>query len=141
MFMATKLLRYRIFFPVLLVALVVDQGTKYGARVFFPELLHHNANIAFSLPVPGFLTSLIALGFFVFALVYWGERYLFSHTLTSVMLALILGGAFGNLIDRLRWGSVIDFIHFFQFPVFNMADVFITAGALIGILWYRKIFR
>ncbi|HUY83734.1 MAG TPA: signal peptidase II [Steroidobacteraceae bacterium] len=48
-------------------------------------------------------------------------------------LALILGGALGNLIDRVRLGSVIDFIHFHwhqaYFPAFNLADSSITVGA------------
>jgi signal peptidase II len=43
-------------------------------------------------------------------------------------LSLILGGAIGNWIDRLRFGAVIDFIDFRIFPVFNIADTAITVG-------------
>ena len=46
-------------------------------------------------------------------------------------MALILGGAVGNLIDRLRFGHVIDFIDFHFWPVFNVADSCITIGAII----------
>ncbi|MGE5593527.1 MAG: signal peptidase II [Betaproteobacteria bacterium] len=45
--------------------------------------------------------------------------------------ALVLGGAVGNLIDRVRVGCVIDFIDFRFWPVFNLADVAITAGAFL----------
>ncbi|MDI7245881.1 MAG: signal peptidase II [Bacillota bacterium] len=45
--------------------------------------------------------------------------------------ALVLGGAVGNLIDRVRVGYVIDFIDFRVWPVFNLADAAITAGALL----------
>lgn len=45
--------------------------------------------------------------------------------------ALVLGGAIGNLIDRVRVGCVIDFIDFRFWPVFNLADAAITAGALL----------
>ena len=45
-------------------------------------------------------------------------------------LALILGGAVGNLIDRLRFGHVIDFIDLHWWPVFNLADSSITIGSL-----------
>lgn len=56
-----------------------------------------------------------------------------SHALLAAGLALVLGGALGNLIDRVRLGYVIDFIHFHweraYFPAFNVADSAITVGA------------
>ncbi|MEW6230066.1 MAG: signal peptidase II, partial [Bacillota bacterium] len=45
--------------------------------------------------------------------------------------ALVLGGAIGNLIDRVRVGYVIDFIDLRFWPVFNLADAAITVGALV----------
>jgi signal peptidase II len=50
-------------------------------------------------------------------------------------LSLILGGAIGNWIDRLRFGAVIDFIDFRVFPVFNIADTAITIG--VGLYFIR----
>ncbi len=48
--------------------------------------------------------------------------------------ALLLGGALGNLMDRARWGYVLDFLELPNFPVFNVADVAIVAGAgLMGL--------
>ena len=56
-----------------------------------------------------------------------------AHGLLACGLALVLGGALGNLIDRIRLGHVIDFIHFHwngaYFPAFNIADSAITLGA------------
>jgi signal peptidase II len=56
-----------------------------------------------------------------------------AHVLLAAGLALVLGGALGNLIDRIRLGYVIDFIHFHwdraYFPAFNVADSAITVGA------------
>jgi len=61
-----------------------------------------------------------------------GER------LFCAALALILGGALGNLIDRLRFGQVVDFLDFHAFgshwPAFNVADSAITVGAVLLIL-------
>lgn len=55
-------------------------------------------------------------------------------------LALLVGGALGNAIDRLIWGHVVDFIHVRYWPVFNVADVAITIGAgLLLILARRKV--
>jgi signal peptidase II len=56
-----------------------------------------------------------------------------THSLLAAGLALVLGGAVGNVIDRIRLGYVIDFIHFHweraYFPAFNVADSAITVGA------------
>ncbi len=56
-----------------------------------------------------------------------------AHSLLAAGLALVLGGAVGNVIDRIRLGHVIDFIHFHwdraYFPAFNIADSAITVGA------------
>lgn len=48
-------------------------------------------------------------------------------------LSLILGGAIGNMIDRIFYGSVVDFLNFqfIEFPVFNAADCFVTVGAVL----------
>jgi signal peptidase II len=56
-----------------------------------------------------------------------------EHHLLAAGLALVLGGAIGNVIDRIRLGHVVDFIHFHwdraYFPAFNVADSAITVGA------------
>ncbi len=49
-------------------------------------------------------------------------------------LGLVLGGALGNLIDRLRFGAVVDFIGIYSWPTFNLADVFIVVGTAIIVL-------
>jgi signal peptidase II len=59
--------------------------------------------------------------------------------LTSISLALILGGAAGNLIDRLKFGYVIDFLDFRIWPVFNFADSCITIG--VALIAYGIIFK
>jgi len=51
---------------------------------------------------------------------------------------LVLGGAFGNLIDRIFLGHVIDFIDFRIWPAFNVADSCITIGAILLIIYYWK---
>jgi signal peptidase II len=76
----------------------------------------------------------------------WLRRLAAEETTTRVALALILGGAAGNVIDRLAYGYVIDFIDVFygdwHWPIFNVADSAISIGAgllLLGtIMEYRK---
>jgi signal peptidase II len=72
------------------------------------------------------------------ALVLWLRRIDRSARVLASAVALILGGALGNLIDRLRLGHVIDFIHAHwgehYFPAFNIADSAITIGAALLLL-------
>ncbi len=62
--------------------------------------------------------------------------------LEFISLILVLVGGFGNLIDRIFRGHVIDFINInlFNFPVFNMADIYITVGAIILLIVIIKQF-
>lgn len=54
---------------------------------------------------------------------------------TAVAIALILGGATGNLIDRFFRGSILDFIKISIFPVFNLADAFVVCGWILIIIF------
>lgn len=77
------------------------------------------------------VTSLIGVAAIVF-------YYLFpplEHGLLRIALGLQLGGAAGNLIDRVRFGEVTDFINFDFFPAFNVADASISIG-VATILWF-----
>jgi signal peptidase II len=58
----------------------------------------------------------------------------FDGALARVSLGAALGGASGNVLDRLRNGAVVDFIDLRWWPVFNLADVAIVAGVALG-LW------
>lgn len=69
-------------------------------------------------------------------LVVWLKRLKHSETLLAVALTMVLGGALGNLYDRVVLGHVVDFIlvHWqnrWYFPAFNLADTFITIGAIL----------
>jgi hypothetical protein len=55
--------------------------------------------------------------------------------LLSIGVGLIMGGAFGNLLDRLRVGYVIDFVQVGWFPIFNVADSAISTAVVLMLLW------
>jgi signal peptidase II len=78
--------------------------------------------------------SVVAIGFIIAML----RRLPSDEKLLTVALAFILGGAFGNLIDRLIYGEVIDFLDFYwsghHWPAFNVADSFITIGVVTILL-------
>jgi len=108
--------------------------------------LHYaeNRDTAFSLlqqlHFPGKGAALVALSVMGLALVvaaWWRRRR--ASNLEQAAFALIVAGALGNALDRARRGYVIDFIEIHRWPVFNVADVAIVAGAvLLAILALRR---
>lgn len=88
-----------------------------------------NPGIAFSaLPgIPLLVPAAVALTL-IFLLFYNKARWSRGRP-AQVALALLAGGAVGNLIDRVRVGAVIDYLDLQVWPVFNLADLAITAGA------------
>ena len=78
-------------------------------------------------------TSLIIIGIILFYI-----KQIIKEKQIHIPIALILGGAFGNLIDRIFLGYVIDFIDFRIWPAFNIADSCITIGALWLIIYFWK---
>jgi signal peptidase II len=83
----------------------------------------------------------------VVLIVFYHTRYLRSHRLVSFALGLVLGGAVGNLIDRLYYGMVVDFLDVhagpYHWPAFNVADSAISVGVSLMILemlldWWRE---
>jgi len=121
--------------------LALDQGTKAWAvrslvvgesRPLLGNLLHltrvHNPGGAFGL-FPQHTGAFIAVSSVV-VLVLGVSLFLGRwQGLSRVGSAVLLGGAVGNLIDRLRWGYVLDFIQVPGFLVFNLADTAIVVGA------------
>lgn len=122
-----------------LLALEMLAGSPVAVLPFFNLNLTFNSGAAF-----GFLNQasgwqnwfFIAVAFTVSVVIVFMIRNLSRNDLqTAVALSLILGGAIGNLIDRVRLGYVVDFIQLYyktwSWPVFNIADSAITIGAVL----------
>ncbi|MBJ7263770.1 MAG: lipoprotein signal peptidase [Burkholderiaceae bacterium] len=136
-----------------LALLILDQITKvyfntqfaYGERVnvlpFFDLTLMYNRGAAFS-----FLASedgwqrwfFVGLGTIASGVIVWMLRRHTAQPRFCLALALILGGAVGNVIDRLIYGHVVDFLLFYwrnwYYPAFNVADTGIVCGAILLVL-------
>ena len=94
-----------------------------------------NTGCAFGiLPGNAVVLSIIAVVSIVLILVA-SRKLEKSARAARVALGLIMGGALGNLVDRLRFSCVVDFIDFQVWPVFNVADSGVTAGVVL-LLWY-----
>ncbi|HSR48770.1 MAG TPA: signal peptidase II [Anaerolineales bacterium] len=104
----------------------------------FVRIVHwNNTGAAFGLlPSAGTIFTIIAIGVTA-AILYYFPRVPESHVAMRIALALQLGGAVGNLIDRILIGTVTDFISIATFPVFNVADASITVGTalLLAAMW------
>jgi len=120
--------------------------SSYSSIPVVSEVFHltlvYNTGIAFGLfkEYPFVFTILTILA--IILIVYFLNQK--KHKLNvseKIALCFILGGSAGNLIDRLRYGHIVDFIDFRFWPVFNIADSFITIGAVIlifSMLFKRK---
>jgi len=155
---------YLVFIGVALIILLLDQASKWMA------VTHIQAHQALSV-IPGFFHLVLVknrgMAFGVFSQTKSGFYYYFLLFTTigatgvilffffwiksnkkwlTVGLSLILGGALGNLVDRVRLGYVIDFLDFFlksyHWPAFNVADSAVTVGTfwlLFNIIRGKKI--
>lgn len=96
-----------------------------------------NSGMAFSLYEGGRWFFLAVSAVFLVLAALGLVKNWFPHPLAKVSLVMVAGGAVGNLIDRLFYGSVVDMIEpeLFQFAVFNVADIFLTVGAGMILVW------
>ena len=152
-----------VYLLIVLVVVLLDRWTKHAVaqRIalyshiqiipgFFRLTHTENTGAAFSLfadsPAPWKTALLIAfsvIALLVVSVLLWTNHH--AHIATGVGLSLIMGGALGNLWDRLARGRVVDFLLFYykryQWPVFNLADSAILVGAgllVLEILFHKS---
>jgi len=129
---------------VIVVLLFIDQFTKAVARIIFPETrdalawfqfqLTANEGMAFSLPLPKFFLIFFGIAVAIFlGWMIWRQKF---SPWEMVSATFIFAGAVGNIIDRIFLRAVTDFIRLGGFPIFNFADIFITAGVVMFV-WYE----
>ena len=137
-----------------LLVIIADQATKWIANTqleyhqpvavlpYFEWFLSYNKGAAFSFLADAggwqrwfFMVLAIVISIVLFV---WIKKLQPHEKLTAIALSLILGGAIGNVIDRVLLGHVIDFIQVwlgsYPWPAFNIADSAISVGAVILIL-------
>lgn len=127
--------------------LILDQATKWWilehvlapptvipVTGFFNLVLGRNSGVSFGFlsGAPPWLLTLFTIGIVIGLLVWMAREQARS---TVVALALIIGGAIGNIVDRLNHGAVTDFLDFhlggYHWPAFNLADTGIVAGVTL----------
>lgn len=148
---ASRSQRYAWFFGMLVLSLLLDQGTKVWARHdlrfhsihvvdgYWDFHLAQNTGGAFSFlgDLPHGRAILTGTGLIILVGIFvWMQRSSDRRLLPAAALGLIAGSAIGNLYDRLTLGSVTDFIywhvHRHSWPIFNIADALLCVG--VGLL-------
>ena len=100
--------------------------------------LQINPNIAFSLPLPTIIIYILVAIILVVLLLAWRKSY-FQKSIMIWPWGLIIIGALSNVLDRLQYGGVIDFINVPYFTVLNISDLYISAGVVWALLLQLKV--
>jgi signal peptidase II len=128
---------------------LIDSNLAFGSKIeviegFFYLTHVRNPGAAFGLfataPAPWRLAFFISISTVAIGIIISFFRKLApGDRLSALALGMILGGASGNLLDRIRYGEVVDFLHFrlwrgYSWPDFNLADSFIVVGVALLVL-------
>lgn len=130
--------------------IILDQLTKYiisknmalkESAPIINNIFHitytTNTGAAFSIFQGGNLILIWVSVIFIGLIFYFFDK-IPDINYVKLSMGLLLGGAIGNLIDRLRWGFIVDFIDFRVWPAFNIADSALTIGAILLIIYFIK---
>lgn len=145
-------------FILLIVLIALDQFTKYIAVIKLKDKAAfniidgvlefnylENKGAAFGMfqnqKIFFIFVAVILLGIIIYVLLKMPEgiKYSWLH----ILLVMLSGGAIGNMIDRIRFDYVVDFIYFslINFPIFNVADMYVTVSMVIIVLLILFVFR
>ncbi len=143
------------YWPIATIAALIvalDQWTKWLVRVNIPDggvwlpeslgwlspyarIVHwHNTGAAFGMFQNASMVFTVLAFIVIAAIIYYYPHVENSDWSLRLAMSMQLGGAIGNLIDRLTLGRVTDFISIGTFPVFNVADASISVGAVVLLL-------
>ncbi|WP_228027681.1 signal peptidase II [Bacillus fonticola] len=144
----------KLFYILAFVIIAIDQLTKWMIVTRMTELQsipviddffyitsHRNTGAAWGILEGQMFFFYIITVIVVIAIIFYMERWAKEKPLAKLALAFMLGGAIGNLIDRVFRQEVVDFFQFFfgtyQFPIFNVADSSLVVGVilLMIIIW------
>ena len=134
-----------------LILLSVDQFSKYIIRQkmslaesipIIKSVFHityvENRGIAFGLFPQGRSLFIVISLIIILGIIFFERKKVIKSLKERFCLGLILGGALGNLIDRLRFGFVIDFLDFRIWPVFNLADSGVCIGGILMVFFLLR---
>src|SRR3989338_3389114 len=140
--------KYHVVFSTALIIILIDQLSKFLIKSNFQlnqsvpiinNIFHltyiNNTGAGFGI-LKAQTLILIFVSIAVIGIIFYNfDKIKNKEILLQVLVGFVLGGTIGNLIDRMAYGHVIDFIDFRIWPIFNFADSFVTIG-VIGLIIY-----
>ena len=140
----------RVLAPALLFA-AADQLAKFAAAAYLHTPIQlapwaglryeQNVGIAWSIFIPQPWLSIFNVILLIVLPFYISQHIDLRRKDSCFFLSMVVGGALGNLVDRLARGFVIDYISIGNFPVFNLADSLLTIGIFLILVFYGRIRR
>lgn len=122
--------------------LILKLPQKFAEGVFLNDNIglksYLNPGIAFGLPLPNALSVVLSVIILIWLIYFLSRAVKQRQSRLYWPLALIVIGAVSNLIDRLRFGGVMDFISIYFWPAFNLADCYIVGGILLLLFNYKR---
>lgn len=119
-----------------LIKLIIQNNNINIINKYISIIYVKNTGAAFSI-LSGNNILLIILSIIVFLLIYYISKN-YHDILSDISFGLIYGGLFGNLLDRIIYGYVRDYISVISFPIFNIADMSIVIGVILLIIYEIK---
>lgn len=140
--------KYPVVFLTAIAIIILDQLSKFLVKINFSlnesvpvigDIFHltyiHNFGAGFGI-LQNQRSLLVIISIAVAAFIfYYAKKVKEEERLLQLLLGFVLGGTIGNLIDRIFFGYVADFFDFMIWPIFNIADSFVTIG-IIGLVVY-----
>lgn len=132
-----------LFWTIAIITLVLDRASKYLVENLVNKPIDlwlfsiektTNTGIAWGF-LQGSNTFLMLISAIVILGIIYYRKEFIEEKIPAIATSLILGGAVGNLGDRILQGSVLDFINFHFWPIFNIADSAISVGGILLVYW------
>lgn len=121
------------YFIITLILIFLDQMVKFIVTKYFQFSKNYGAIFGI---LQNRLTLIILLSFFAIGFLLYYTKKVKSYDVYG--LSLVLAGIISNLIDRLVYGYVIDYIKILTWPSFNLADIFLVSGVIFLIFYLRR---
>lgn len=134
------------FWTIAVLIILLDRISKYLVENFTSQPINlflfnieqtRNTGIAWGF-LQGSNSFLMLISILIIAGIIYYRKEFIEEKIPAIATSLILGGAIGNLGDRILQGSVLDFINFHFWPIFNIADSAISIGGVLLVYWMWK---
>ena len=143
--------KYSLIFSAAFLVILIDQISKFIIRnsmhlsqsiPVVKNIFHityiQNLGAGFGILQQQTLFLILVSAIVVSVILFYSKRIGKKDRLLQIIAGIVLGGTVGNLIDRIIYGYVIDFLDFRIWPVFNIADSAVTIGVILLIAYYWK---